>query len=57
MDMIQAGYGDIMGKYSALNESWGVPQIVSNERQRMTSSMLYYMTKAADPGPSAKNGC
>ena len=31
-----------------LNESWGVPQIVSNERQRMTSSMLYYMTKAAD---------
>ena len=31
-----------------LNESWGVPQIVSNERQRMTASMLYYMTKAAD---------
>ena len=31
-----------------LNESWGVPQIVSNKRQRMTASMLYYMTKAAD---------
>ena len=31
-----------------LNESWGVPQIVSNERQKMTASMLYYMTKAAD---------
>ena len=31
-----------------LNESWGVPQIVSNERQRMTASMLYFMTKAAD---------
>lgn len=31
-----------------LNESWGVPQIVSNTRQRMTASMLYYMTKAAD---------
>ena len=30
-----------------LNESWGVPQIISNERQRMTASMLYYMTKAA----------
>ena len=27
-----------------LNESWGVPQIVANERQRMTASMLYYMT-------------
>ena len=31
-----------------LNESWGVPQIVANERQRMTASMLYYLTKAAD---------
>lgn len=31
-----------------LNESWGVQQIVANERQRMTASMLYYMTKAAD---------
>lgn len=31
-----------------LNESWGVPQIVSNQRQRMTASMLYYLTKAAD---------
>lgn len=31
-----------------LNESWGVPQIVSNKRQQMTASMLYYMTKAAD---------
>lgn len=31
-----------------LNESWGVPQIVSNEKQRATASMLYYMTKAAD---------
>lgn len=31
-----------------LNESWGVPQIVSNPRQRMTASMLYYLTKAAD---------
>ena len=30
-----------------LNESWGVPQIISNERQRMTASMLYYMAKAA----------
>ncbi len=30
------------------NESWGVPQIVANERQRMTASMLYYMVKAAD---------
>lgn len=31
-----------------LNESWGVPQVVSNPRQRMTASMLYYLTKAAD---------
>ncbi len=31
-----------------LNESWGVPQIVSNIRQRDTASMLYYLTKAAD---------
>lgn len=31
-----------------LNESWGVPQIVSNPRQRTTASMLYYMTKACD---------
>lgn len=31
-----------------LNESWGVPQIASNPRQRMTASMLYYLTKAAD---------
>ena len=31
-----------------LNESWGVPQIVSNARQRNTASMLYYMTKACD---------
>ena len=31
-----------------LNESWGVPQIVSNRRQQNTASMLYYLTKAAD---------
>lgn len=31
-----------------LNESWGVPQIVSNKRQQNTASMLYYLTKAAD---------
>lgn len=31
-----------------LNESWGVPQIVSNKRQQSTASMLYYLTKAAD---------
>lgn len=31
-----------------LNESWGVPQIVSNARQRNTASMLYYLTKACD---------
>jgi hypothetical protein len=31
-----------------LNESWGVPQIVSNPRQRDTASMLYYLTKASD---------
>ena len=31
-----------------LNESWGVPQIVSNPRQQATASMLYYLTKAAD---------
>lgn len=31
-----------------LNESWGVPQIISNKRQQNTASMLYYLTKAAD---------
>ncbi len=31
-----------------LNESWGVPQIVSNKRQQNTASMLYYLTKASD---------
>ena len=31
-----------------LNESWGVPQIVSNKKQQNTASMLYYLTKAAD---------
>ena len=31
-----------------LNESWGVPQIVSNKKQQDTASMLYYLTKAAD---------
>ncbi len=31
-----------------LNESWGVPQIVSNKRQQNTASMLYYLTKSAD---------
>lgn len=31
-----------------LNESWGVPQIVSNARQQHAASMLYYLTKAAD---------
>ena len=31
-----------------LNESWGVPQIVSNKRQQNTASTLYYLTKAAD---------
>lgn len=31
-----------------LNESWGVPQILSNKRQQNTASMLYYLTKAAD---------
>lgn len=31
-----------------LNESWGVPQIVSNKRQQSTASMLYYLTKASD---------
>lgn len=31
-----------------LNESWGVPQIVANTRQRETATMLYHLTKAAD---------
>ena len=31
-----------------LNESWGVPQILSDKRQQHTASMLYYLTKAAD---------
>ena len=31
-----------------LNESWGVPQIVSNKKQQNTASMLYYLTKASD---------
>ena len=31
-----------------LNESWGVPQIVSNKKQQNTATMLYYLTKAAD---------
>lgn len=31
-----------------LNESWGVPNICDNQRQQMTASMLYFMTKAAD---------
>ena len=31
-----------------LNESWGVPQIVSNKKQQDTATMLYYLTKAAD---------
>ena len=31
-----------------LNESWGVPQIVSSSRQRSVASTLYYLTKAAD---------
>ena len=31
-----------------LNESWGVPQIVSNKKQQNTAAMLYYLTKAAD---------
>ena len=30
MDMIQAGYGDIVGKYSALND-WRLSQVVNNE--------------------------
>lgn len=30
MDMIQAGYGDIVGKYSALND-WQLSRIVNNE--------------------------
>lgn len=31
-----------------LNESWGVRTIATNQRQQMTASMLFYLTKSAD---------
>ena len=52
MDMIQAGYGDIVGKYSALND-WRLSQIVNNEYfcqeiYDLTMDMVHKTLKLAD---------
>lgn len=52
MDMIQAGYGDIVGKYSALND-WRLSQIVNGEYfcqeiYDLTFQMVHKTLKLAD---------
>lgn len=52
MEMIQAGYGDIVGKYSALND-WRLSQIVNNEYfcqeiYDLTFKMVYKTLDLAD---------
>lgn len=52
MEMIQAGYGDIVGKYSALND-WRLSQIINNEYfcqeiYDLTFKMVYKTLDLAD---------